>query len=240
MLDRELGISEGITSELLAPRLTVVITTIDKKGCVNAAPFSYFTPVSYNPPRVCFSVTYRKHNDFVLFHFGAGEPRASEVLKLAQYTGETENTHKDTLVNVMEQGEFGVNMLPVEYLHQVALTSGVFPCGISEMDMAGLTIYPSAKIKPPLIKEAKVGLECVKVADYNLDSSECWISLIIGEGVAAHVDSDIIEGEEIKPERMRSILQFSGPLFGVCNDLRHQERVRYGKVISMLKGKASR
>ena len=71
MLDKELELSEDFASEFLSPRLTVVITTTDTKGRANAAPFSYFTPVSYAPPRVCFSVTYRKHNDSVLFHFGA-------------------------------------------------------------------------------------------------------------------------------------------------------------------------
>ncbi|MFC1995378.1 flavin reductase family protein [Chloroflexota bacterium] len=235
MLDKKLEISESFIAEFLSPRLTVIITTIDDKGRVNAAPFSFFAPLSYVPPIVCFSVTFSKHNDFVRFHFGENEPGFSEVLKLEEYAGETEKTHKDTLANVMEQGEFGVNILPIENLHQLGITSGVFPIGVNEIEMAGLTTYPSARIKPPLIKEAKVSLECVKVADHNLDPVEYRITLIIGKGVVAHVDSDILEGEEIKPERMRSILQFSGRMFGVCTDLHSEDRIRYGKVISMLK-----
>jgi flavin reductase (DIM6/NTAB) family NADH-FMN oxidoreductase RutF len=234
MLDKKLELSEAFASEFLSPRLTVVITTVDAEGRVNAAPFSYLTVISYTPPRVCFSVTFRKHNDFVRFHFGDKEPRVSEVLKMEPYAGETEVTHKDTLANVLEQGEFGLNILPIENLPQLEITAGVFPRGINEIEMAGLTAYPATKIKPPLIREAKVALECVKIAHNDIDTSEHWITLLIGEGVLAHVDSDIFEGEEFRPERMRSILQFSGSLFGVCTELRHQERIRYAKAISML------
>lgn len=34
----------------LAPRITVLVTTVDAQGRVNAAPFSFFTPVSMEPP----------------------------------------------------------------------------------------------------------------------------------------------------------------------------------------------
>lgn len=33
-----------------APRVTVLVTTVDSKGRVNAAPFSFAMPVSMNPP----------------------------------------------------------------------------------------------------------------------------------------------------------------------------------------------
>ena len=39
-----------------APRITVLVTTIDVKGRVNAAPFSFATPISMNPPLVALGV----------------------------------------------------------------------------------------------------------------------------------------------------------------------------------------
>ena len=39
---------------LIAPRPVVIITTVDKDGRINAAPFSLVCPISFDPPRVMF------------------------------------------------------------------------------------------------------------------------------------------------------------------------------------------
>lgn len=41
-------------SELISPRIVVLISTIDKQNRPNAAPFSFVMPVSFNPPIVAF------------------------------------------------------------------------------------------------------------------------------------------------------------------------------------------
>jgi flavin reductase (DIM6/NTAB) family NADH-FMN oxidoreductase RutF len=40
----------------LAPRITVLVTTADSKGRVNAAPFSFSSPVSMNPPLIALGL----------------------------------------------------------------------------------------------------------------------------------------------------------------------------------------
>lgn len=60
--------------EILSPRCTVLISTVDKEGKANAAPFSFVTPVSSNPPLVLFAAAPARHtlanvretDDFVL------------------------------------------------------------------------------------------------------------------------------------------------------------------------------
>jgi len=47
--------------EILSPRCTVIITTRDKEGRPNAAPFSFVTPVSSTPPLVLFSSAPQRH-----------------------------------------------------------------------------------------------------------------------------------------------------------------------------------
>lgn len=47
--------------QILAPRCTVLISTIDKKGKPNAAPFSFVTPVSSDPPLVLFAAAPQRH-----------------------------------------------------------------------------------------------------------------------------------------------------------------------------------
>ncbi|HDP69570.1 MAG TPA: flavin reductase family protein [Actinobacteria bacterium] len=45
---------------ILAPRTTVLISTVDKDGNANAAPFSFVMPVSSNPPLVAFASAPRR------------------------------------------------------------------------------------------------------------------------------------------------------------------------------------
>jgi len=47
--------------EILSPRCTVLISTVDKKGNANAAPFSFVTPVSVNPPLLLFAAAPARH-----------------------------------------------------------------------------------------------------------------------------------------------------------------------------------
>ena len=43
---------------LIAPRPIVLITTVDKRGRINAAPMSWVTPVESEPPIIIFSTSY--------------------------------------------------------------------------------------------------------------------------------------------------------------------------------------
>lgn len=47
--------------EILAPRFTAIISTIDKKEKPNAAPFSLVCPISFDPPLVFFSSAPKRH-----------------------------------------------------------------------------------------------------------------------------------------------------------------------------------
>ena len=46
---------------ILAPRPTIIVTTINKEGNVNAAPFSFTMPVSMNPPLIAFASVNTHH-----------------------------------------------------------------------------------------------------------------------------------------------------------------------------------
>ena len=47
--------------EILSPRCTVLVSTADKDGNANAAPFSFVSPVSADPPLVLFAATPARH-----------------------------------------------------------------------------------------------------------------------------------------------------------------------------------
>jgi len=47
--------------EILSPRCTVLISTQDKEGRPNAAPFSFVAPISSSPPLVLFAAAPKRH-----------------------------------------------------------------------------------------------------------------------------------------------------------------------------------
>ncbi len=47
--------------KLFAPRVTILVTSADKDGKINAAPFSFAMPISFNPPMLAFSAAPQRH-----------------------------------------------------------------------------------------------------------------------------------------------------------------------------------
>ena len=111
---------------LLNLKPAVIITTTGKDGSINAAPFSWFSIVDYNPPRVLFST----------------------------------NMKRDTYRNILETKEFVLNYPDTKLLKQIWITSKHFPYGVSELEKANLTGFPSEKVEPPRIKECAAHIEC--------------------------------------------------------------------------------
>lgn len=143
--------SEVLTLLNLKP--AIIITTVGKDGSINAAPYSWFSIVDYNPPRVLFST----------------------------------NVKRDTYRNVLETKEFVFNFPSVDLLKQIWITSKHFPYGISELEKANLTIFPSEKVKPPRIKECRAHIECKVLWTKSIGSS----CLILGEIISLSVDETI-------------------------------------------------
>jgi len=138
---------------LLNLKPAIIITTVGKDGSINAAPYSWFSIVDYNPPRVLFST----------------------------------NMKRDTYRNVLETKEFVLNFPSVDLLKQIWITSKHFPYGVSELEKASLTIFPSEKVKPPRIKECKAHIECKVLWTKSIGSS----CLILGEIISLSVDEKI-------------------------------------------------
>ncbi len=91
------------------------------------------------------------------------------------------HTHK----NVLETGEFVVNVPSEEMIEQALVTAVDFPRNVNEIEKARLIAIPSEKVKPPRIKECKLHLECR--LKWHRDT------IIVGEVVAASADEDLIE-----------------------------------------------
>ena len=117
---------------VIAPRPICFASTIDKDGNVNLSPFSFFNMFSSNTPIVIFSPARRVRN----------------------------NTTKHTLQNVQEVPEVVINIVTYDMVQQTSLTSCEYPEGINEFIKAGFTAETASMVRPPMVKESKIKLEC--------------------------------------------------------------------------------
>jgi len=91
---------------------------------------------------------------------------------------------------IKEQGEFVVNLPTASMLEKVL---GCGSCsgrdGIDKFEKFGLTPLPAKYVKPPLIAECPVNLECKVVAFYNVGDHD----LFVGEVLIEHIDKDALD-----------------------------------------------
>lgn len=176
---------------IVTPRPIGWVSTIDREGRVNVAPFSFFNVFGANPPIVVFSPTLRR-----------------------------DGTRKDTLLNVEATGEFVINAAVDSISDLVNLTSTELPTGESEADLAGLTLIPSAKVGPPRIGNSPAHLECKLHKIVSIGDGPIAPNLVIGEVVAIHVD-DAMLGDDgrIDPHRLKTIGRLGGEWYCRTSDL---------------------
>ena len=158
---------------VVAPRPICFASTIDKAGNVNLSPFSFFNLFSSNPPIVIFSPARRVRD----------------------------NTTKHTLQNVLEVPEVVINIVTYDMVQQVSLASCEFPKGTNEFIKAGFTQEPATLVKPPMVKESKVKLEC-KINEVKPLGTEGGAgNLIICEVLVIHIDYSLLDANKKLDQR---------------------------------------
>ena len=115
---------------VVVPRPIALTTTLDADGRVNAAPFSFFNVMGYDPPLVMFAPGNRP-----------------------------DGTPKDTARNIRATREFVVHIIDEALAEAMNVAATPFPPGTDEVARAGLTTQPSVQVAVPRIAEAPVGLE---------------------------------------------------------------------------------
>ena len=115
----------------VVPRPIAWVTTIDRDGVVNAAPFSFFNCLSADPAILAVGIEY--HPD---------------------------GRHKDTGRNIRDTLAFTVNIASVALVEAMNVTAVPFPPGVDELAAAGLTARRGVKVPCPSIAEAPAAFEC--------------------------------------------------------------------------------
>jgi len=118
---------------LVAPRPIALVTTLDKDGRVNAAPFSSYNYLCLEPPIIGLGIS---------------------------STSQAPDGLKDTARNIEMSKEFVVNVVSEDIFKPMNICGIDFPPDVSELEMAGLHTEPSMSVAVPRIKEAPAALEC--------------------------------------------------------------------------------
>ena len=153
----------------IGPRPIAFASTIDSKGNINLAPFSFFNVFSANPPIMIFS------------------PARS---------GRT-NESKDTYNNLKEVPEVVINVVTHEMVHQMSLASSPYGSDVSEFEKAGFTSLESDMITPPRVKESPVQFECKVNEVIELGDQGGAGNLIICEVLRIHVKESLLDQNEM-------------------------------------------
>ena len=168
---------------VIGPRPICFASTINKAGHVNLSPFSFFNLFSSNPPIVVFSPGRRIRN----------------------------NTTKHTLENVLEVPEVVVNIVTYDMVQQVSLASCEFPDTVNEFKKAGFTEELATLVKPPMVKESKVKMECKVLEVKPLGTEGGAGNLVICEVLKMHIDDSLLnEGKKIDQRKIHHVARLGG------------------------------
>jgi flavin reductase (DIM6/NTAB) family NADH-FMN oxidoreductase RutF len=176
---------------VIAPRPICFASTIDKEGKVNLTPYSFFNLFSSNPPIAIFSPARRIRD----------------------------NTTKHTLENVLEVPEVAINIVTYDMVQQVSLASCEFPKGVNEFNKAGFTPQPSTLIRPPMVKESKVKLECRVNEVKSLGNDPGSGNLVICEVLRMHIDESLLDADKkLDQRKINHVARLGADWYCVVNE----------------------
>ena len=163
---------------LVFPRPIGWISSINKNGIANLAPYSYFNAIADEPPQVMFCSNGRSSH----------------------------NKYKDTLSNILYSKEFVVNFATSTTRDQMNTTSQDFKPNEDEFYFSKLKKKKSKIVKVPSVKDSPVNLECKLIKTIKLKSNSKKIStMVIGEVIGIFIDNKFIKNNRVSSVSMRYI-----------------------------------
>jgi len=158
--------AHDLLTSAIIPRPIAWVSSINKDGQTNLAPFSFFTGVSWSPPVLAFSVVNR-----------------------------SDGTMKDTLKNIQIFPEFVINIVSVDLLSTMEYSARSIPYGTDESSIMGIHWLASKKIRPYRIQEAKISFECSLERIVTVSEGPDAGNLILGRIQLVHVRDELLKNE---------------------------------------------
>lgn len=147
----------------ITPRPIAWITSQDRQGRLNAAPYSFFNMFCADPP---------------ILGIGIGS-RPEGAIPLP----------KDSWANIRATGGFVVQLVDEASVEAMNRTATAFPAGDSELAEAGIETLASTFVAPPRIASSPVAFECTLFQEIPLGDHN---ALILGRVLAMHLRDDAL------------------------------------------------
>jgi flavin reductase (DIM6/NTAB) family NADH-FMN oxidoreductase RutF len=179
--------SYRLLSGAVVPRPIAWVNSGIEPGTINLAPFSTFTFVSPFPPMIGFNCGLR------------------------------DNHRKDTSRNIHAYGEFVVHIADETMVEMLHCSSHSYAPDVSEIDLLGLAILPSTKIRTPRLKDAPIGMECrlSQVLNFGSTGSE----FLVGEILVFHIHDRIYKDGRIDTSLLRPLCRLGGPTYASLGNI---------------------
>ncbi len=166
---------------VISPRPIAWVSTIDKRGINNLAPFSTYTLLSGIPAVVGFGVgTFR------------------------------DGKKKDTLRNIEQNGQFVINVVTEELGEAMNATSAPYPPEVSEFDKAKLTAVKSEMVAPARVGEALVSLECRMSQILKFGEEPLHNSFVIGNVLLIQIKDELWKHGTMDSEKLKTLGRLGG------------------------------
>ncbi len=173
----------------IVPRPIAFVSTLDRNGHRNLAPFSFFNGVCSHPPIILFSTVVRK-----------------------------DGKQKDTLNNIEATKEFVVNIVSEKFIREMNICSADVPPDVDEFQLSGLTAVPSDEVQPSRVGESLIQMECKLVTTIHFGEGPGSGSTIFGEVLRFHIADELFQNYRINPAGLDAVGRMGGPTYTRTHD----------------------
>ncbi|MEL6959751.1 MAG: flavin reductase family protein [Pseudomonadota bacterium] len=157
------GLPHNPFNAVVTPRPIGWISSRDRDGADNLAPYSFFNAVAYVPPQVMFASTSAKND-----------------------RGDT----KDSVGNIRETGVFCVNIVEFAARDVMNRSSGPWGRDVDEFADAGIEKAACSMIDCARVAKAPAALECRMTQIVELEGRSNFV--VFGEVVGVHLRDDCL------------------------------------------------
>ncbi len=122
--------------------------------------------------------------------------------------------YKDSVSNISQTREFTWNLVTFDLAEQMNASCAEVPPEVNEFELAGLTPLASSLIQVPRVAQSKVSFECKltqMIHMQNADGKQLSSWLTLGEVVAVHISTDLLQDGIFNTATANFILRGGGP-----------------------------
>jgi len=148
----------------ITPRPIAWLTTVSADGVRNAAPYSFFNMMGADPPLVAVGLMRRP-----------------------------DGTYKDSARNILDTGEFVVNLVSEADAPTMNFTCIDAPPDFDELAEGNIETLPSRAVVPPRIASVPVSMECrlFQAVDAGLST------VVLGQVLHLHIADTLVDPERL-------------------------------------------